>query len=265
MKNIIRIVSLIGLLAVSQIAYSAPGGGGGGGGNTAPGKPGDEFSGYGSGFSPIGSPKNVTITSWPSEYGGTNYSLRIFFASSTEMVSIDGGSTQRPFFGVYPFVETDYYGNVIGISNFIETPDTEDYIIYNIEESYYDLPSLTKIVTSDYLRETFVCEGGGIQICQYTDTLTDDITFQSNGFRTQVRAISGPFTVNGMTFNDVRVENRQGPNSRTRIRAKGIGEVYRNTGGTPRKLIYYRANGVSEGTLNGTPFDYDKLLFGFFF
>ena len=53
---------------------------------------GSDFSGYFSGFSAVGAFKNVLIMSQPSGSGGTNYSLRIFYESATEMVStkVDG-------------------------------------------------------------------------------------------------------------------------------------------------------------------------------
>ena len=88
---------------------------------------------------------------------------------------------------------------------------TEDFINYNIEESYYDPFTLKKKVISSNLRESFECKGKKIQICLVIDTLAKDGTFQSNDFRIQVRVLTGPFVVNGMTFKKVRIENRQGP------------------------------------------------------
>ena len=284
MKYFIKIVSLTGLFTISQLAYSAPISDTYTTGDTLTATtldniksavndndtritsleaPGPDFSGFGTGFSGDGAPKNVRIMSQPNGGGGTNYILSILFESSTEMVSIDGGSIQRPFFGVFPFVQTDNVGNVIGVSNLIETPDTVDYITYNIEQSSYD-PSFVKTVTDDTLRESYVCNGGRLQFCLATDTLTDG-TFQDNYTRTMVRSLSGPFTVNGMTFNEVRVENQLG-NDRLRIRAKGIGEVFRSQPSqNDRELIYYRANGTTGGSLAGTPFAAGGELENFFF
>ena len=256
MNNITRIVSLIGILAISQIAYSA-----GGGKDIAPGQKGS-FSGFGMGFSALGAPKNVRVMS----SGATNYNLSIQYESSTDEVSIDGVSTPRPFFAAFPFVATDGGGNVFSVNNFIETPDTEDYIIYNIEESSYDNTG-NKIspVDDDTLRESFECKGGSLQICLATVTLSLTDAFQDNYTRTTARSLTGPFRVNGMTFNEVRVDNQLG-NDRLRIRAKGIGEVFRSQPGRDdRKLIYYRANGVTEGSLDGTPFAVGGVLHGIFF
>ncbi len=131
----------------------------------------------------------------------------------------------------------------------------QDFINYNIEEAFYDPFTLAKTVTSSNLRQSFECEGEEIQICLFIDTLTDG-TFQSNGIRTQVRALTGPFVVNGMTFNEVRVRNRLGPFLRTRVGAKGIGEILRKVEfDNDRELIYFRANGSTGGSLRDTPFD----------
>ncbi len=81
------------------------------------------------------------------------------------------------------------------------------------------------------LRESFECDGKEIQVCLFIDTLTDG-TFQFNGARTQVRGVTGPFVVNGMTFDEVRVVYDQGrSNNRTRVHAKGIGEILRRDAG----------------------------------
>jgi hypothetical protein len=281
MKYFIRIILSIGLFAISQYAYpgsvaetfsngdtltadslnniksavndndariTALGSAGGG---SSP-----DFSGFDPGFSPDGAVKNVVVASEPLPSGGTIYHVRYWYASGTETVSIDGVQTQRPFLAGYPEVETDNAGDIVSISNYIETPDTENYVNYNIEESSYDPLSLVKTVSDDSLRESWVCNGGEINICLATDTLTNG-TFQTNSVRTLVRALTGPFTVNGMTFDEVRVEYDQGrPDFRTRIRARGIGEIQVNRQGhNPSTLIYYQANGVSGGSLVGTPFE----------
>ena len=272
MNCFIKIVSLIGILAMSQIAYSAPGGGGGigggigvGGGGGKPTENTLDFSGYSSGFSSEGAVKNVVVQSQFLE-SGIRYHVRSFYASSIDTVSIDGDDIHRPFFGVYASADTDFSGNVVGIYSYIETPDTEDYINYNIEASHYDPVSLVKFVDADNQRESWVCNGGGITVCLYTDTLTDG-TFQYNGIRTQVRALSGPFVLNGMTFNEVRIEHDQGQsNNRTRLRAKGIGEILRRDAGqNDRELIYFQANGTTGGSLMGTPFAPGGLLDGLLF
>jgi hypothetical protein len=69
-----------------------------------------------------------------------------------------------------------------------------------------------------------------------------------------------------MTFNDLRLESYTGPNSTFRIRAKGVGMVFsESSDGTDDLIIYYRADGVTGGSLAGTPFDTGQLLDGLFF
>ena len=79
-------------------------------------------------------------------------------------------------------------------------------------------------------------------------------------------------TVNGMTFNDVayRFEVRAPFINRVRIIANGIGEIYRKNDGTARyrdtrSVIWYRVNGVTDGSLSGTPFDAGGDAVGVFF
>ena len=189
--------------------------------------------------------------------GSTKYYLTVSYASNTETVKIDGTDTQRPFFLLFVTVTKDFWGKVTSINSTLETPDTEDDINYNLEDSFYDPETLEKTVTDDTLRESFVCDGGEIQKCLIIDTLAKDGTFVRNSFRIQVRALSGPFVVNGMTFKKVRIENKQGPNPRTRVRAKGIGEILRKESFNfnDRELIYFRANGTTGGSLRNTPFD----------
>ena len=180
------------------------------------------------------------------------------------MVSIDGVLTQRPFFGEYLNVTTDGGGNVTSVGNYIETPDTVDYINYNIEQSTYDNMGVKISIDDDTLRESWVSNGGQINFTLATATLTNG-TFVSHYTRTLIRSLTGPFTVNGMTFNEIRVENQLG-SDRLRIRAKGIGPVFQSDPGRENwELIYYRANGATGGSLVGTPFATGGALAGIFF
>lgn len=75
--------------------------------------------------------------------------------------------------------------------------------------------------------------------------------------------IDEPITVNGMTFDDVAVFNFLGFD-RVRIRQKGIGtilEVDRSVNTDPlfggqrsRSVIYFRVDGATAGSLEGTPY-----------
>ena len=79
-------------------------------------------------------------------------------------------------------------------------------------------------------------------------------------------------TVNGITFNDVayRFEVRGPLINRVRIIANGIGEIHRKNDGTARfrdtrSVIWYRVNGLTDGSLAGTPFDAGGDAVGVFF
>jgi hypothetical protein len=70
-----------------------------------------------------------------------------------------------------------------------------------------------------------------------------------------------------MTFNDVRLEQNIGGSDQARVRAQGIGEILRvnHDGNWERGVIFYRANGVTGGSLAGTPFAPGQPLDGIFF
>jgi hypothetical protein len=269
MNYFIKIVSLIGILAMSQIAYSAPGGGAGGGRDAAPGKAGDNFSGYSPGFSADGDTKNAVVLSQDLGGGNTRYQVISYYENSTETIQIDGFQVVRPYMVNSVDVNTDSTGTLVSLCNYIEAPDTIDFINYNLEESYYDLsglPEITKIVFSDNLRESWVCGGGAAQICEGTDTLNSTGAIQFSYFGSRIQALRDSITVNGMTFNDVKLRTRVGSNNhRTRVYAKGIGKIKEVRDFGTRQIIYYYANGATEGSLSGTPFDSGQPLEGVFF
>jgi hypothetical protein len=224
------------------------------------------FGNYSMGFSPEGTLKNAVVLSRILGNGNTAYNVRSRYATSTEQININGVSTPRPFIGNYVFVETDPLGNVIYIENYIEAPDTENYIQFFVEQSTYDPISLAKTVFADNIREDWsLCSGGARVICIVEASLSltgePERTYSWSSFR----SLSGPVTVNGMTFANVRLEE-YAANNFTRVRAQGIGEVMRtNTNGdSTRKAIYYQANGVTGGSLAGTPFAPGQLLHNLF-
>ena len=225
------------------------------------------FGGYATAFSPDGSPKNVTVLRRFTNFGAITYSVRSRYATSTEQISINGVMTQRPFIANYAYVTTDEFGNIIDAGNYIEAPDTEDYVDIYVEESIYDAAA-SKTVTNDTIRESWPCSSaGGTLNCivEVSESATGTVTDHYPWSYTRVIGNS-PISVNGMTFDDYRIETRTNGNDETRIRAKGIGEVLRMTGGTPdREIIFYRANGVENGSLAGTPFDAGQPFDGVFF
>ncbi len=188
------------------------------------------FGGYGLPFSADGELKNVIVQSRTDDFGNVSYNVRSRYATSTEEISIDGVLTQRPFIANYAFASTDDQGNLQFVSNFIEAPDTEDYINFNIESSSYDPVTLQKTIDpegGDTLRESWPCSGNEVLICLVTQTenATGDITDQRTW--SYARAVGvGPFTVNGLTFDDVRVDVFL-DNNNQRVRARGIGEIIR--------------------------------------
>ena len=120
---------------------------------------------------------------------------------------------------------------------------------------------------ADTIREDWsLCSGGARAICVVEASLSltgePERTYSWSSFR----SLSGPLTVNGMTFSNVRLEE-YGARNFTRVRAQGIGEVMRTSpdGGNTRRAIYYQANGATGGSLAGTPFDVGQPLQGLFF
>jgi hypothetical protein len=226
------------------------------------------LGGYGTPFSADGAPKNVVVLEQPQDDGSTAYNIRSRYATSSEEISINGTLTQRPFIAGYTYVEVDDLGDITWISNYIEAPDTEDYIVYNVEETTYDpAPPLFKTVDDDTIWEDWtLCDGGQTTICVIDVSLSATGDHVRTYAWSSIRGLSGPLTVNNMTFDDVRLEQSI-TGDYVRVRAKGVGEVLRaaNDGSWERRLIYYHVNGVTEGDLDGTPFAPGEDLDGFFF
>ena len=226
------------------------------------------LGGYAMSFSADGAPKNAVVFSWVEENGWTSYSVRSRYASSVEQISINGVLTQRPFIANYAFAQVDDLGNLVSVSNYIEAPDTSDYVVFNIEETEYDPGTLAKTVVDDTLWEDWnLCDYGTTTIC------LPDVSLSLTGEHVRtypwssIRGVAGPLTVNGMTFNDVRLEQNVSGGNNARVRAQGIGEVLRvaNDRSWERGAIFYSANGVTGGSLAGTPFAPGQPLDGLFF
>jgi hypothetical protein len=224
------------------------------------------FSGYGIPFAADGAPKNVVVLSEDLGGGNTGYNLRSRYANSTEQVSIDNVLTIRPLIAHYATVVTDSGSNITLINDWIDTPDTINYDNYNVEQSTYDTSGTVKTVTDDTIRELWdLCNGDGSAVlCIGQGVLSSDGSHQYFSDSSRIQTTMGPYTVNGMTFPDVRFLAYT--NGSSRIGARGVGEVFReNADESSRLLIFYRSNGVSGGSLAGTPFDTGQPLDGLFF
>lgn len=228
-----------------------------------------DYSGFFCGFSPVGSDKNVVVLAFNNP-SGTGYWVRSSYANSTETVMVNGVQTVRPYIANYVFVGTDTDGNVTAVSNQLEAPDTADYDDYYVEISNYNTDGSNKQV-QDSWRESLKCGGSRIRVCVVTKSSGG--SYISTTRQSRVQTLQPSFTQgsNNWTFNSVRVETDldEGNTDRMRIRAKGIGEIFRtyDQGSThiERSAIYYRVNGNTKGSLAGTPFDTGQPLEGLFF
>ena len=236
-----------------------------------------DFDGFTVPFAADGAQKNVVVLLTVHPDNSRTYSVRSRYQNSTEQISVNGTPTVRPFIANYAFVNTNSGGTITSITNSVEAPDTLAYTNSLIENSTYDPSSLVKTVTSDTTREQYHCSGAA-SVAQCIVTRV-----QSNGgayvlttdFSSIQSVLQGPLTVGpGMTFTqELRHESyiSTGYSSQTtRIRAKGIGEIYRafrdgNNNRIERRVIYYHSNGTTGGSLTGTPFDAGQPLAGLFF
>jgi hypothetical protein len=225
-----------------------------------------DFSGYGTPFAADGAAKNVVVLAQELG-GGTRYYVRSAYANSTETISVNGGAQVVPFIFNFAVAETDPGGMLTSITNYIEAPDTAAYLEFFVEQSTYDPVSIVKTVTADTLRESWLCGGSSSNVnsCVSSVTLSASGDFANSYSWTSARVLAdGPLTVSGMTFDDVRMReivNR----GIFRVEAKGIGEVLRVVSGNVRRLVYYRVNGSTGGSLAGTPFEAGQPLDGVFF
>ena len=224
------------------------------------------YSGYGTPFSADGAPKNVVLLRQVSGDGSGIYFLRSRYANSVEQVSIQGVMTTRPFIANYVAVTFDTNGALTSASNYLEAPLTSNYVNYVVEQSIYDVSTAAKTITDDTRHDVWTSSGSDA-------VRTMNIAVSINGVPSQtehyadVRTLLGPGTVDSMSFDDLLGFHRQSTSSLTyRIRAKGIGDVMWMRHGSPlTKIIYYRVDGATGGSLAGTPFDTGQVFDGVFF
>ncbi len=155
------------------------------------------FSGYSVSFSADGAAKNVVVLRMDLGGGETQYTIRSRYENSTEQISINGVPTVRPFIANRASVKTDNLGNVTSIGNYIEAPDTANWVTPNHEESTYDVNTLVKTVTNDTNQEVFTCSGSTAQLCTGYGTLSAYGDFSHIYTWSSIRALGGPYTFNG--------------------------------------------------------------------
>jgi hypothetical protein len=290
MKYFIKIISLIGLFTISQFAYSAS--------VTDTYSMGDtltadtlnnlksavndndarvdtlesitpvvnpDYSGYGPSFSADGTPKNVVVLERDNGDGTITYLVNVYYANSSEQVSIEGALVIRPFIVDAFFLTVDSGGNLTDLSNWIEAPLTSAYLDYVVEASTYDVNTLVKTVTNDTERYIRDCSGGGGAISQC------DRIIRTSGSITETRTFLDVYTLLGAgTINSISYDNLRGRNRSYYylVTAKGIGEVismYSSSSRRPRAVIYYRVDGKTGGSLEGTIFAPGEKLEGVLF
>jgi hypothetical protein len=240
------------------------------------------FSGYGAGPSVIGSPKNTVVLEekypelvWDSGlddyvFSGKYYRyylIRSYYETDSETININGTPTARTHIWQSVWVDTDQDGNINYINRYRESPD--DLAAYTngntytvkADETSFDPTSLVPTIDPDDYTETFTCgdDGvGAIYVCNGMQRLNSDNSFYGHYSWARIQSVvSGPYTINGMTFNDVRFESYSS-SDRFRIRAKGIGMIFQSAGDDddePYQVIYYHVEGQSGGSLVGTPFE----------
>ena len=291
MKNFIKVMSLIGLMAAAGLAYSDP--------ITDTYTKGDiltadtlnniksavnqndtrvnilesltagtnpDYSGYGVPFAADGATKNVVVLKRTNNDGSGSYSVRSRYANSVEQISIGGVMTTRPFIANYVFATFDTNEELTSLSNYIEAPLTTAYEDYVVEQSTYDVNTGAKTITDDTRSDLWVGTSvGAIQ--------TGEVIVKVNGVQTgldqyhDVRTLLGSGAIDSMSFSDLMGFQRLYNSSLSyRVRAKGIGDVLRlDDGSRVQKIIYYNGSGGTGGSLAGTPFDTGQLFDGVFF
>ncbi len=227
------------------------------------------YLGYSLPFSALGAPKNVVVLAQDNGSGGIAYAVRSRYANNTQQVSVGGTLAIPPYIANYVIVDTDAGGNVVSISNSLETPENLDYLDFNVESSVYNADGTGKTVTDDSQHRSFNCTGGSVHICVITTTSSADGSYRDTWVRSRARRLLDSFTIgqNSWFFDDVRVDSWISSTGVYRIYAKGIGEVFRDASVTSgeRYAIYYRVNGATKGSLAGTPFAAGQSLEGRFF
>jgi len=215
-----------------------------------------DFSGYWVGFPAQGQPSNVVLLG---RYNGDGtifgYYIRSTSNGSGDEIIVNGVSTARQYIAHYSFIGVDSDGTTINqINDYIESPDTEEYLTYLLEDSEFDPVSLVKTILpdGDTLRGTESCGNSVVQICVIQYTLSANGAFHSVSDYSRGRVLATNINIGGgwPVFPDVRLEKSFG-SGQLRIRAKGIGTIYQRYDSGYDRLLYYRNDGVTGGSLAG--------------
>ena len=229
-----------------------------------------DFSGYWIDFPAQGQPANVVLLGrYDFDDTLTGYYIRWSSNNNGDQISVNGVLTTRQYIFHYSFVGIDPNdGSINFISESIESPDTEEYLTFLAEESVFDSVSLVKTIQpdGDTLRGTESCGYSVVQICVVQYTLSSTGAFHSIYDYSRGRVLATNVNIGGgwPVFTDVRLEKSFG-SGRLRIRAKGIGTIYQRYDSGYDRLLYHRNDGVTGGSLAGTPFDTGQPLDGLFF
>ena len=225
------------------------------------------FDGYFGGYSEVGAPKNIVLLEQFNSDSSKNYSGRIFYENLTDLIEVNGVATSPRFIGVYLNVNVDSNGLVTSISSYTEGSDSDDYTDLTIETSNYDVTGMTKMVIGSKGTQSLSHLGGGSLVhYKVIETLDNGQTSTFNTVRAYTHLGSG--TLNGISYADLRGANRvYATGVRYRVSARGIGTVLKlgSDNSRPSIAVYYQANGTSGGSLVGTPFAEGAPLHGLFF
>lgn len=114
----------------------------------------------------------------------------------------------------YPFVSSDRLGNLAYVCNYIQASNTGDNVVHEVEVSEYDPVCPVATVTDDMLFEDWnLCDYGKTTICLPDVSLSLTGEHLRTCIQSPIRGVSGPLTVNGMTFNEVRLEQNISPDN----------------------------------------------------
>ena len=231
------------------------------------GIPVPQFSGYGTPLTPLGNPVNAVVLRRDNGDGSIDYYVRAYYENDSEEISVQGAMITPPLIFLYGYVSVDSDGEITRINQYIEAPQTTDFVDFTAEDRELDPdnPTNTLVLNSDDIRELWTCTGGGaVSNCEF-ERFVDGVSDSTSSFVAVYSAL-GPGTVNGMEFDSLRGENRTYSAGHIyRVRARGVGMVLQLDSGRPRTAIYYQVDGVTDGSLAGTPFGSGKPLDGLWF
>lgn len=218
-----------------------------------------DYSGYTMPFSASGEPRNVIILREIKSGGSVNYSVRVRH-SSGETISVNGTPTLRTHIAHWGTAGASSVGSTEATyaSDYIESPETTSYRNYLVESSSIDINNNNqKTVERDDQRYiSKVSYGTNGLYFRQTKLEINGVLENETTFISQYLGKFTSTTFGNISYSDVSLEksfNNSFPFAR--FRAKGIGEIYRESLSFGKKTaIYYRVNGQTGGSLIGTPF-----------